>query len=118
MLRLLLAFLCEPLFRPAELFDPRGSDHGPWSSAATASDAPFASLLFHSLLNTVRARCADEATTRHCPLVAAVCACFDSCVDGCVDGGATAAVPARFRPRRHALAHVCPALLLVRYRES
>lgn len=53
-LRLLVALACEPLFRPAEVFDAR-LGHGPWAVAATAPDAPFAALAFHSLLNVVSA---------------------------------------------------------------
>jgi hypothetical protein len=36
------------------VFDAR-LGHGPWAVAATAPDAPFAALAFHSLLNVVRA---------------------------------------------------------------
>eukprot|EP00618_Florenciella_parvula_P037005 CAMPEP_0119472924 /NCGR_PEP_ID=MMETSP1344-20130328/4791_1 /TAXON_ID=236787 /ORGANISM="Florenciella parvula, Strain CCMP2471" /LENGTH=327 /DNA_ID=CAMNT_0007505963 /DNA_START=271 /DNA_END=1250 /DNA_ORIENTATION=- len=49
-LRLMLAMLCEPLFQPADNFDPVRSL---WLKSATAIDVPYASLLFYSLLNTV-----------------------------------------------------------------
>jgi hypothetical protein len=47
----MLTMLCEPLFHPAELFSP--SKDANWSMVATAYDAPFAPLLFNSLLYTV-----------------------------------------------------------------
>ena len=52
-LRLFLALLCEPLFVPADLFDPARRGHGPWAAAATRPGVPLAPLLFASLLNTV-----------------------------------------------------------------
>jgi len=50
-IRLMLGILCEPLYQSAELFSPTLSGH--WSQVATQYDAPFASLLFNSLLYTV-----------------------------------------------------------------
>lgn len=47
----MLTMLCEPLFHPAELFSP--TKHANWSLVCTAYDAPFAPLLFNSLLYTI-----------------------------------------------------------------
>lgn len=49
-LRLMLAACCDPLFSPADEYNPLASR---WLSVATAADAPNASCLFYSLLNTV-----------------------------------------------------------------
>lgn len=49
-LRLLLASCCDPLYSPAEEYNPLASR---WLSVATAADAPNAICLFHSLLNTI-----------------------------------------------------------------
>ena len=60
----MLAMLCEPLFQPADNFDPVRSM---WLKSATAIDVPYASLLFYSLLNTVRHFTTDHRlwTTDH-----------------------------------------------------
>ncbi|EED92769.1 predicted protein [Thalassiosira pseudonana CCMP1335] len=49
-LRLLLAACSDPLFSPADEYNPLASR---WMSVAVAADAPNASCLFYSLLNTV-----------------------------------------------------------------
>jgi len=49
-LRLLLASCCDPLYSPAEEYNPLASR---WLSVATAADAPNAICLFYSLLNTI-----------------------------------------------------------------
>jgi hypothetical protein len=49
-LRLMLAACCDPLFSPADEYNPLASR---WLAVATAADAPNASCLFYSLLNTV-----------------------------------------------------------------
>jgi hypothetical protein len=49
-LRLLLAALCDPLFSPADEYNPLASR---WLAVATAADAPNSVCLFYSLLNTV-----------------------------------------------------------------
>ena len=49
-LRLLLAACCDPLFSPADEYNPLASR---WMSVAVAADAPNAPCLFYSLLNTV-----------------------------------------------------------------
>lgn len=49
-LRLLLATCSDPLFSPADEYNPLASR---WMSVAVAADAPNASCLFYSLLNTV-----------------------------------------------------------------
>jgi len=49
-LRLLLAACCDPLFSPADEYNPLASR---WLAVATAADAPNAVCLFYSLLNTV-----------------------------------------------------------------
>jgi len=49
-LRLLLAACCDPLFSPADEYNPLSSR---WLSIATAADAPNAICLFYSLMNTI-----------------------------------------------------------------
>ena len=49
-LRLLLSACCDPLFSPADEYNPLASR---WLAVATAADAPNAVCLFYSLLNTV-----------------------------------------------------------------
>jgi hypothetical protein len=49
-LRLLLSACCDPLFSPADEYNPIASR---WLAVATAADAPNAVCLFYSLLNTV-----------------------------------------------------------------
>jgi hypothetical protein len=49
-LRLLLSACCDPLFSPADEYNPIASR---WLAVATAADAPNAVSLFYSLLNTV-----------------------------------------------------------------
>jgi len=49
-LRLMLAACCDPLFSPADEYNPLASR---WLAVATAADAPNAPCLFYSLLNTV-----------------------------------------------------------------
>jgi hypothetical protein len=49
-LRLLLASCCDPLFSPADEYNPLASR---WLAVATAADAPNAVCLFYSLLNTI-----------------------------------------------------------------
>jgi len=49
-LRLMLAVLCEPLYQPADKFDPCRSE---WLRTATAISVPHSSLLFYSLVNTI-----------------------------------------------------------------
>eukprot|EP00569_Conticribra_weissflogii_P012647 CAMPEP_0171376594 /NCGR_PEP_ID=MMETSP0879-20121228/19043_1 /TAXON_ID=67004 /ORGANISM="Thalassiosira weissflogii, Strain CCMP1336" /LENGTH=892 /DNA_ID=CAMNT_0011886475 /DNA_START=25 /DNA_END=2703 /DNA_ORIENTATION=+ len=49
-LRLLLAACCDPLFSPADEYNPLASR---WMAVAVAADAPNAPCLFYSLLNTV-----------------------------------------------------------------
>lgn len=49
-LRLLLAALCDPLFSPADEYNPLASR---WLAVASAADAPNAVCLFYSLLNTI-----------------------------------------------------------------
>jgi hypothetical protein len=49
-LRLMLAACCDPLFSPADEYNPLASR---WLAVATAADAPNAICLFHSLLNTI-----------------------------------------------------------------
>jgi len=49
-LRLLLASSCDPLFSPADEYNPLASR---WLAVATAADAPNSICLFYSLLNTV-----------------------------------------------------------------
>ena len=49
-LRLLLAACCDPLFSPADEYNPLSSR---WLSLAVAADAPNAICLFYSLMNTV-----------------------------------------------------------------
>lgn len=49
-LRLLLAACCDPLFAPADEYNPLASR---WLAVATAADAPNAVCLFYSLLNTI-----------------------------------------------------------------
>jgi len=49
-LRLLLAACCDPLFSPADEYNPLASR---WLAIAVAADAPNAICLFYSLLNTV-----------------------------------------------------------------
>ena len=49
-LRLLLTTCCDPLFAPADEYNPLASR---WLAVATAADAPNAICLFYSLLNTI-----------------------------------------------------------------
>ena len=49
-LRLLLAACCDPLFSPADEYNPLASR---WLAVATAADAPNAVCLFYSLFNTI-----------------------------------------------------------------
>jgi hypothetical protein len=49
-LRLLLAACCDPLFSPADEYNPLASR---WLAVATAADAPNSVCLFYSLLNTI-----------------------------------------------------------------
>jgi hypothetical protein len=49
-LRLLLASCCDPLFSPADEYNPLASR---WLAVAVAADAPNAICLFYSLLNTI-----------------------------------------------------------------
>ncbi|GAX18367.1 hypothetical protein FisN_23Hu261 [Fistulifera solaris] len=49
-LRLLLACSCDPLYSPADEYNPLASR---WLGVATAADAPNAICLFYSLLNTI-----------------------------------------------------------------
>jgi hypothetical protein len=49
-LRLLLASCCDPLFSPADEYNPLASR---WLAVAVAADAPNAVCLFYSLLNTI-----------------------------------------------------------------
>lgn len=49
-LRLLLAACCDPLFAPADEYNPLASR---WMAVAVAADAPNANCLFYSLLNTI-----------------------------------------------------------------
>eukprot|EP00934_Nitzschia_sp_Nitz4_P005994 Nitzschia sp. Nitz4//scaffold67_size101165//46336//48807//NITZ4_004527-RA/size101165-augustus-gene-0.14-mRNA-1//1//CDS//3329556468//5984//frame0 len=49
-LRLMLAACCDPLFSPADEYNPLASR---WLAVATAADAPNAVCLFYSLLNTI-----------------------------------------------------------------
>jgi len=49
-LRLLLSACCDPLFSPADEYNPIASR---WLAVATAADAPNSVCLFYSLLNTV-----------------------------------------------------------------
>lgn len=49
-LRLMLASCCDPLFSPADEYNPLASR---WLAVATAADAPNAICLFYSLLNTI-----------------------------------------------------------------
>eukprot|EP00978_Attheya_sp_CCMP212_P019509 scaffold54819_cov62-Attheya_sp.AAC.3 len=49
-LRLLLAACCDPLFSPADEYNPLASR---WLAVAVAADAPNAVCLFYSLLNTI-----------------------------------------------------------------
>ena len=49
-LRLMLAACCDPLFSPADEYNPLASR---WLAVATAADAPNAICLFYSLLNTI-----------------------------------------------------------------
>lgn len=49
-LRLLLAACCDPLFSPADEYNPLASR---WLAVATAADAPNGICLFYSLLNTI-----------------------------------------------------------------
>uniref|UniRef100_A0A7S4EEW3 HID1 domain-containing protein n=1 Tax=Pseudo-nitzschia australis TaxID=44445 RepID=A0A7S4EEW3_9STRA len=49
-LRLLLSTCCDPLFSPADEYNPIASR---WLAVATAADAPNSVCLFYSLLNTV-----------------------------------------------------------------
>lgn len=49
-LRLLLAACCDPLFAPADEYNPLASR---WLAVATAADAPNAICLFYSLFNTI-----------------------------------------------------------------
>jgi len=49
-LRLLLAACCDPLFSPADEYNPLASR---WLAVAVAADAPNAICLFYSLLNTI-----------------------------------------------------------------
>jgi len=49
-LRLLLAACCDPLFAPADEYNPLASR---WLAVATAADAPNGICLFYSLLNTI-----------------------------------------------------------------
>lgn len=49
-LRLVLATCCDPLFSPADEYNPLASR---WLAVATAADAPNAICLFYSLLNTI-----------------------------------------------------------------
>lgn len=49
-LRLVLAACCDPLFSPADEYNPLASR---WLAVATAADAPNAICLFYSLLNTI-----------------------------------------------------------------
>jgi len=50
LLRLLLASCCDPLFSPADEYNPLASR---WLAVAVAADAPNAICLFYSLLNTI-----------------------------------------------------------------
>ena len=50
LLRLLLVASCDPLYSPADEYNPLASR---WLAVATAADAPNAICLFYSLLNTV-----------------------------------------------------------------
>lgn len=50
LLRLLLAASCDPLYSPADEYNPLASR---WLAVATAADAPNAICLFYSLLNTI-----------------------------------------------------------------
>jgi hypothetical protein len=49
-LRLMLASCCDPLFSPADEYNPLASR---WLAVATAADAPNAVCLFYSLFNTI-----------------------------------------------------------------
>ena len=49
-LRMMLASCCDPLFSPADEYNPLASR---WLAVATAADAPNAVCLFYSLLNTI-----------------------------------------------------------------
>lgn len=49
-LRLVLSACCDPLFSPADEYNPLASR---WLAVATAADAPNAICLFYSLLNTI-----------------------------------------------------------------
>lgn len=49
-LRLVLAACCDPLYSPADEYNPLASR---WLAVATAADAPNAICLFYSLLNTI-----------------------------------------------------------------
>jgi hypothetical protein len=49
-LRLMLTCCCDPLFSPADEYNPLASR---WLAVATAADAPNAICLFYSLLNTI-----------------------------------------------------------------
>jgi hypothetical protein len=49
-LRFILAACCDPLFSPADEYNPLASR---WLAVATAADAPNAVCLFYSLLNTI-----------------------------------------------------------------
>jgi len=49
-LRLLLSTLCDPLFSPADEYNPLASR---WLAVAVAADAPNSICLFYSLLNTI-----------------------------------------------------------------
>jgi hypothetical protein len=49
-LRLMLSSCCDPLFSPADEYNPLASR---WLAVATAADAPNAICLFYSLLNTI-----------------------------------------------------------------
>ena len=49
-LRMVLAACCDPLFSPADEYNPLASR---WLAVATAADAPNAVCLFYSLLNTI-----------------------------------------------------------------
>ncbi|GKY90767.1 hypothetical protein MPSEU_000049500 [Mayamaea pseudoterrestris] len=61
-LRLMLAACCDPLFSPADEYNPLASR---WLAVATAADAPNAICLFYSLLNTI-----VTYDTRHLPVAA------------------------------------------------
>lgn len=61
-LRLLLVGCCDPLFAPADEYNPLASR---WLAVATAADAPNGICLFYSLLNTVLSYTPSTLTDRN-----------------------------------------------------